>query len=70
MIIISIHSKFSWNEFKVTNWRKIEYGKHMIKLTQLCLTNDFSIESNKLSPEDQLLLRHIVEANDIADLQK
>jgi hypothetical protein len=42
----------------------------MIKLTSLCLTNDFSIESNKLSPEDHLLLRHIVEANDIADLQK
>ena len=33
-----------------------------------CLTTDYNIDHKKLSQEDQLLFKHIIEANDIQDL--
>jgi hypothetical protein len=59
----------SWNEFKITTWRKREYGKHLIKITSKCLTPDYVIDMSKMSKEDELLFKNIVEANDIEDLQ-
>jgi hypothetical protein len=58
-----------WNEFKVTSWRKREYGRHLIRISSKCLTPDFVIDEKKLSKEDELLFRNIIEANELDDLQ-
>lgn len=61
-----IKSKYSWNEFKLTSWRKNQYAKHLIKLIAKCITIEYTLDNqNKLSKEENYLYKHIIEANEI-----
>ena len=58
-----------WNEFKVTNWRKKEYAKHFLRIVYPKLTPEYYVDMTNIGIEDKLLIKHIYEANDIADIQ-
>jgi hypothetical protein len=52
----------------LTKWRKKEYAKHIIKIASVGMNKEYGIDIKKLKNEDELLLRHIVEANDVNDI--
>jgi hypothetical protein len=60
----------SWNEFKVSYWRKKEYMKLFINIAQKCLTDLYVFEFQELSAPNRILLKHILEANEASDIQK
>lgn len=47
----------------------MEYARHLINLTSQNMTKEYQIDNTKLKPEEDLLYRHIIEANDVNDIQ-
>lgn len=62
--------KGMWNEYKISNWRKRQYGRQIIILVNKVLSDDFVIQYDQLQGEDSLLYKHIIAANDLDDLKK
>ncbi|CDW82625.1 ph domain containing protein [Stylonychia lemnae] len=61
--------KGSWTEFKLTSWRRKQYSRLLIQLVRKCLNDDYIIQYEKLKEEERFLYNHIIQANDLQDLQ-
>jgi hypothetical protein len=61
---------YSWSEFRIGLRKKRQYGMIFIKAIYKILTDDCSIEFEKLQDEELYLLKHIIEGIDVSDLKK
>ncbi len=65
-LIINLYSR---GEFRIPINHKRKYALFLVRIVYKYLNNKFIFEFDSLNQDEQLLIRHIFEANELADLK-
>lgn len=60
---------FSWSEFKIPIKKKRSYATLLVRLVYKYLSKKLVLDFYAMNEDESLLIKHIFEANDLADLK-